>query len=70
MTEQEWAVYEHAVGIVWNCTPPTQERALHEAELAGKGHEAMPVSQAAAMRNAYATGRLAGVKSMRSRRAS
>lgn len=58
----EWSVYEHAAGKVWKVDPPTHENACREAAMAGMGHEALPSTQAEAMRNAWAAGRMAGIE--------
>lgn len=57
-----YCVYEHATGTVWLVHPSTIGNAEREAALTGTGHEAMPLRTAKQLRNAWATGRLAGIQ--------
>lgn len=61
MSNEPWAVYEHREGVVWKVTPPTEAQAKREAVKAGLGfHEAMPLSKAKELSNAWSHGRVAG----------
>lgn len=60
-----YCVYEHATGTVWLVSPSTIDNARREASLAGPGHEAMSLQRAKELRNAWATGRLAGINEIR-----
>ena len=62
---ERYGVYEDATGVLWTVNPDTRENAEKEALLVGEGHRAVPVEWGDQLRNAYAKGRLSGIKAMR-----
>jgi hypothetical protein len=62
---ENWGVWEYETGVLWNVTPPTEKRALEEAELAGPGHTAVTTEEGYRLQNAWAFGRMNGIRQMR-----
>lgn len=60
-----WVVWEWKTGTAWRCDPPTAANARREAELAGRGHEAMLLIQTPPLQRAFANGRMYGHKQAR-----